>query len=355
VGQSLRNEGVILIDSISALNSVGEATLIEGFEESSDWLLYSAPGVEDQFSVIESEEALEGNRVAELLFPSAVSPSPRVIAPLKGNSLPLPVLMNPLAMSYFGIGIEGDIAFARLSDVIVPIILVGTIDYFSSMDPATGIVVTNPRYLYALSALFEVDDYRHPSELWIDFDDNISPLQTDELVASLTQFDAEIPIQNEIVLVELLKRTSEDPTLRVSGTGILTVAFVAVLTLTTLGFIVSLTLTTWQRTLEFAVLRALGTSRFTILRSLILEWSAVLVLGVGLGLLLGRVISQLMLSFLEVTEQGTPVLPPFRLLTDWYAVGAAVAFLFGVVLITLITTWLVAMKRASGKQLRITQ
>ena len=355
VGQSLRNEGVILIDSISALNSVGEATLIEGFEESSDWLLYSAPGVEDQFSIIESEEALEGNRVAELLFPSAVSPSPRVIAPLKGNSLPLPVLMNPLAMSYFGIGIEGDIAFARLSDVIVPIILVGTIDYFPSMDPATGIVVTNPRYLYALSALFEVDDYRHPSELWIDFDDNISPLQTDELVASLTQFDAEIPIQNEIVLVELLKRTSEDPTLRVSGTGILTVAFVAVLTLTTLGFIVSLTLTTWQRTLEFAVLRALGTSRLTILRSLILEWSAVLVLGVGLGLLLGRVISQLMLSFLEVTEQGTPVLPPFRLLTDWYAVGAAVAFLFGVVLITLITTWLVAMKRASGKQLRITQ
>jgi putative ABC transport system permease protein len=223
------------------------------------------------------------------------------------------------------------------------------------MDPAAGIIVTNPTYLYALSALFEVKDYKHPSELWIDFDDEISSTQADALIDNLTEFKAEIPIQNEIILRDLLERTSEDPTLRVSGTGILTVAFVAVLTLTTLGFIVSLTLTTWQRTLEFAVLRALGTSRLTILRSLVLEWSAVLVLGVGLGLVLGRVISELMLSFLEVTEQGTPVLPPFRLITDWYAVGAAVVFLFVVVLVTIVTTWLVAMKRASGKQLRITQ
>ncbi|MDG1840511.1 MAG: ABC transporter permease [Dehalococcoidia bacterium] len=355
VGQSLRNQGIILIDSISALDSDGQDTLIESFEETSDWLLYSAPGVEDRFSIIETAEALEGNRVAELLFPSAVSPSPRVIAPLKGSSLPLPVLMNPLAMSYFGVGNEGEIAFARLSDVVVPIVLVGIVDYFPSMDPAAGIIVTNPKYLYALSALFEVEDFRHPSELWVDFEDGISSSQTVELVENLTEFGAEIPVQNEVVLGDLLERTTEDPTLRVSGTGILTVAFVAVLTLTTLGFIVSLTLTTWQRTLEFAVLRALGTSRFTILRSLVLEWSAVLVLGVGLGLILGRVISQLMLSFLEVTEQGTPVLPPFRLITDWYAVGAAVAFLFVVVLVTLVTTWLVAMKRAGGKQLRITQ
>ena len=355
VGQSLRSQGIILIDSISAVDIDGKNTLIEGFEEASDWLLYSSPGVENQFSIIEDEQAFEGNRVAELLFPPAVAPSPRVIAPLRGNSLPLPVLMNPLAMSYFGIGYEGEIAFAKLNDLIVPIVLVGTIDYFPSMDPAAGIMVTNPTYLYALSALFEVEDYRHPSELWVDFDDEISPTQADALIGNLTEFEAEIPIQNEIILRDLLERTSEDPTLRVSGTGILTVAFVAVLTLTTLGFIVSLTLTTWQRTLEFAVLRALGTSRFTILRSLVLEWSAVLVLGVGLGLVLGRVISQIMLSFLEVTEQGTPVLPPFRLITDWYAVGAAVVFLFVVVLVTLVTTWLVAMKRASGKQLRITQ
>ena len=355
VGQSLRSQGIILIDSISAVDIDGKNTLIEGFEEASDWLLYSSPGVENQFSIIEDEQAFEGNRVAELLFPPAVAPSPRVIAPLRGNSLPLPVLMNPLAMSYFGIGYEGEIAFAKLNDLIVPIVLVGTIDYFPSMDPAAGIMVTNPTYLYALSALFEVKDYRHPSELWIDFDDEISSTQADALIENLTEFEAEIPIQNEIILRDLLERTSEDPTLRVSGTGILTVAFVAVLTLTTLGFIVSLTLTTWQRTLEFAVLRALGTSRFTILRSLVLEWSAVLVLGVGLGLVLGRVISQIMLSFLEVTEQGTPVLPPFRLITDWYAVGAAVVFLFVVVLVTLVTTWLVAMKRASGKQLRITQ
>lgn len=355
VGQSLRNRGVILIDSISALDTDGASTLIESFEEIPDWLLYSATGVEDKFSIIETEQAFEGNRVAELSLPQAVSPSPRIIAPLKGNSLPLPVLMNPLAMSYFGVDSEGDIAFAILSDLVVPIILVGVIDYFPSMDPAAGIVVTNPKYLYALSALFEVEDYRQPSELWIDFNDELSSIETDNLIEDLTQFNAEIPVQNEIVLGDLLERTSEDPTLRVSGTGILTVAFAAVLTLTTLGFIVSLTLSTWQRTLEFAVLRALGTSRFTILRSLVLEWSAVLVLGVGLGLVLGRVISQLMLSFLEVTEQGTPVLPPFRLITDWYAVGAAVVFLFVVVLVTLVTTWLVAMKRASGKQLRITQ
>ena len=116
-----------------------------------------------------------------------------------------------------------------------------------------------------------------------------------------------------------------------------------------------MTIDIWKRTLEFAILRALGTSKYTILRALLFEWLIVFVLGAGLGVLLGRFVSELMMSFLEVTEVGTPVLPPFELLTDWLVLSVAIGFLFVIMILGLVISWLRGMSRADGTELRITQ
>jgi ABC-type antimicrobial peptide transport system permease subunit len=78
-----------------------------------------------------------------------------------------------------------------------------------------------------------------------------------------------------------------------------------------------------RRRTEFAVMRAMGVSRGQVFRLLALEYALVAVLGIVVGVFLGRLVGRQMLSFLEVTEGGDPVVPPFILQTNWALVAAA--------------------------------
>jgi hypothetical protein len=66
------------------------------------------------------------------------------------------------------------------------------------------------------------------------------------------------------------------------------------------------------------------------------EYALVVVVGLGVGVYLGLVVGRQMLSFLNVTENGARVVPPFILQTQWNVVGlgvAAVLIIFGVALL----------------------
>ena len=143
--------------------------------------------------------------------------------------------------------------------------------------------------------------------------------------------------------------------LQAGGSGILVVAFVAVLALTTLGFVVTLATSMQSRIVEFAVLRAVGSSSRQILRSMLVEWGTVLVIGSVIGVFLGRRVASVMLSFLDVTEEGDRVLPPFIVQTDWMRLGWGVGILVVIVAIALIVSWAASMRAADARQLRITQ
>jgi|GEM_PF-1588863 len=355
VGQSLRLEGKVLIDDLSVIFDDGSGAVVEDFEESSRWLIYSAAGVEDELVLGVDPDSERSGMVMAWSLPAAVSPSSRVIAPLSGDSVPVPVVMNPVAMSYFGLVEVGSLTTMSLEGYSVPVVLVGVVDYFPTLDPAAGFVITDVSHLYSLGALFQVSRMKQSNELWLNFHELLSPEQEAEVVSELSEFDAELPLGDTIHLTELLDRTNADPTLKVSGSGLLAIAFIAVLGLASLGFLVSMTIDIWKRTLEFAILRALGTSKYTILRALLFEWLIVFVLGAGLGVLLGRFVSELMMSFLEVTEVGTPVLPPFELLTDWLVLSVAIGFLFVIMILGLVISWLRGMSHADGAELRITQ
>ena len=355
VGQSLRMEGKVLIDDLAVIFDDGRGVVVEDFEDSSTWLVYSAAGVEDELVLGVDSDSERSGMVMAWSLPAAVSPSSRVIAPLSGDSVPVPVVMNPVAMGYFGLVEVGSLATMSLEGYSVPVVLVGIVDYFPTLDPAAGFIITDINHLYSLGALFQVSGLKQSNELWVNFQQSLSPDREAEVVSELSDFGAELPLGDTIHLTELLDRTNADPTLKVSGSGLLAIAFIAVLGLASLGFLVSMTIDIWKRTLEFAILRALGTSKYTILRALVFEWLIVFVLGAGLGVLLGRFVSELMMSFLEVTEVGTPVLPPFELLTDWLILSVAIGFLFGIMIFGLMISWLRGMSRADGTELRITQ
>ena len=143
--------------------------------------------------------------------------------------------------------------------------------------------------------------------------------------------------------------------LRAPGAGLRRASLPAVVGLAALGFVFTLVLGARSRTVEFAVLRAIGSSRLQILRSMVLEWGVVLVIGAVVAALLGRRVARVMLSFLDVTEDGTRVLPPFSLETDWATLGVGIGALVAVVALGLVLSWASALRRATAGELRLTR
>jgi hypothetical protein len=62
-----------------------------------------------------------------------------------------------------------------------------------------------------------------------------------------------------------------------------------------------------------------------------------------------------MLSFLNVTESGAEVVPPFTVETDWLTIGAGVAALAGVAAVGLIFAWISSVRDDTTIELRLTR
>jgi hypothetical protein len=71
--------------------------------------------------------------------------------------------------------------------------------------------------------------------------------------------------------------------------------------------------------------------------------------------LLGRQLAEVMLSFLNVTEDGFTVVPPFTVQTDWVVLGGGVALLTAVAVIGLVIAWSSSVHTDTSIELRITR
>jgi len=351
----LRIDGSLYFDDFTAVNAAGQRTLMESFEGEFHWTMYSAQGKSESFGV-STEFAHSGGNSAHWIWEKAVGRVERVLA-LNDPTVPVAALMNGPAMGAFGTG-PGGIATAGVEGVLVPLSIRAQIEMFPTLDPELGMVIVNYQHWRSLVTAALHFELAAQNELWIDFDDATSIEEQQEIVASLLSGEAPIETvaaRSPKLLSLRLEEVSSDPTLQASGSGILAVAFISVLALSTLGFIVTLVLSARSRTVEFAVLRIIGTSARQILRSMLLEWGTVVVIGAVVGILLGRQVARIMLSFLEVTDQGVQVLPPFILQTNWMTVGVGIGVLSGLVAIALGVAWATTMRRANASELRITQ
>jgi len=111
----------------------------------------------------------------------------------------------------------------------------------------------------------------------------------------------------------------------------------------TLGFIVYAYLSARSRQLEFAILRTLGFSFRQVIALIGFEQIFIIVTGMGLGTYLGILLSRVMMPFLQLTEHGQRVLPPFIFVTDWQKVlttygMVAIGFVVTITLVVLYFT-----------------
>ncbi len=347
----VRQAGSLYFDDVEVVREGGDRILLDDFEGQFTWSMF-APVRSAESMDLSDEQAASGRRAMRWSWGLGITEGRRLLA-VNAANVPLAAVVSPGVAQLHGLEVGGLFA-VQIEGQVVPVAVRAIAEYFPTLDPTLGYVIVNREHLEALALLLDAPAESRANEVWVDF---TGPLEeqrqiVEQFSAAGSPLDLTGPRSHRD---ERLAAVEADPTLRAGGSGILTASFVAVLALSTLGFIVTLVLGARGRTLEFAVLRAVGSTRAQILRSLVLEWGVVLVLGAAIGVLLGRRIARVMLSFLDVTEDGGRVLPPFMVSTDWVALAVGGLVLLVATGLALGLAWGATMRRADARELRYTR
>jgi hypothetical protein len=312
----------ILIDRIAVQEGERE-TIVESFESGAGrWdRMARDPNVDDRIATATAAGTPDGTQVLQLTTAIGRNPQMRGIY-VRGLAAPLPALVSREFAAAAGVG-PGSTAEVVIDDRAVPITVIDTLDLFPTLEAGgRGFVILD------LDALIDWSrrangSLRSPSEGWMSLEPG----------ASATEVALEVRSQGIPLVVirdEEVRRATTNPIISAGASGLLGVGFIVSLSVLCLAMVLSLVLDAERRVVPTSVLRAVGLAPRSIFGALAIEYGAVVALGSVLGLVLGLQVSALMLRFLEVTETGQPVLPPFALTTNWSALGLALAVLAAV-------------------------
>lgn len=320
----------VFIDDISVTDAGGAERSVEDFEGTVEWTaLPSRQTIQDAFR-ISGDRPHGGRSSGQFAFRTGAGSGVRGIYVQDAN-VPLPALVSTSFLGATGLGI-GSQTMIQAGDALIPIVVRDSFDLFPTMPVGEGpAVIVNRDLLTSWVNSFVDSSVRRPTEVWFSLQPDAD---RDALAAALASPDYRLTavIDRE----RALRSIERNPLIAAGGSGILFVAFLAVLVLVGAALLVSLWIAVQRRRVEFAVLRALGLSRGQVFRMLAFEYSLVVVLGIVAGTYLGLVVGRQMLSFLNVTESGARVVPPFVLQTEWGVVAAGIAvvlLVFGAALI----------------------
>ena len=319
----------VYIDDLSSVDPDGSFNLLEGFEGVVRWeAIPSAERSTDSLQ-LSREEVRSGSQAARLGFRRGTTGERRGLFPAD-RGIPLPLVASAAFLEENGLEI-GDEDLLEIDKLIVPFVVRGVYERFPTLSSLEGpSVVLNRDQLLRWGYMVSTTPgaLSRANEVWFD----LAP-DADRAVIAETLDD--LGLRRVVDQEATLASVRSNPLIAASGTGILSVSFVATLALVAVALLVSLWMAVQRRRVEFAVLGAIGLTRRQVLSVLGLEYAIVGVVGVAAGVLVGQFVGRRMLSFLDVTEAGLPVEPGFVLQTEWsYVVvgAAAVAAIFAVAL-----------------------
>lgn len=314
-------ERYISFDDITAIGP-GGPVLIEGFEAGGAWTTFPdrTPTV-DRFEIL-PDAAATGAAGGRYAFRPGPSNELRGIY-LNNFLTPLPIVVSDSFLARTGATVGSAAMLVVNLDTLVPVVIVDHFALLPTTTTAAGPVIVIDRD--ALTRWSELSDHLGtprvgPAEIWFDLAEG-----ADEAALTAALIEPPFRLDRAVSRSAELERANRNPLIAAGGSGILALAFVAVLGLVGAALITQLLASVARRRVELAVTRALGLSRGQVVRMLALEYGVVVVTGVIAGVVLGLFVSGQMLSFLEVTQSGARVEPPFELKTEWLVVaGAAV-------------------------------
>lgn len=299
---------------------MGEWTLF--VQESSSWISAVIAGQKDTFT-INNEVVHNGTASGEFSWIPRRTFGHRGIYP-NLDTRPMTILVSRSLLSGLGASV-GDEIQMRVPGQFIPVVIKDVVDYFPTLDPADrGFVIANlDRIMSTRNLALGGSSHLYPNEVWLSVTDDKE--QREILLETLDTggFRArELYDKEEIVAV-----SKADPLVAAGWGGILLIAFLGVILVSGLGFVVYAYLSARGRQLEFAILRTLGFSLRQIIGVITLEQLFVIGSGMGIGTLIGLRLSSMMMPFLQLTERGQRVLPPFVPVVDWLTIGIAYVIL----------------------------
>lgn len=334
-------------------SSLPEPIIIEDFEDVSDWGTpvtgMSRGRPVGDFLSRAWVQVHDGAASGKFFWRATSSFGNRGIFP-NLDERPLTVIASQSLLDGIGWSV-GTSATFRLPGQLVPVEIKDVVDMFPTLDPEAGaFALVNIDRLTAIRALaLDSKVAFYPSEVWLKVtEDEEQREATIETLGSM-RYRAEEFRDRETMLVE----SREDPLGAAGWGGILLIAFLGVILVSGLGFVVFAYLSARGRQLEFAILRTLGFSLRQIIGLICLEQVFVVGSGIGIGTLLGLQLSSVMTPFLQLTEMGRRVLPPFIPAIDWPTVGIAYIILAVAFMLTISLVILFFSRVAIHRALRI--
>jgi len=351
-------KAIYLDDLQATVSSSSEPVIIQEFEDVKGWVALTDDSIggggtgsstaKDTFGV-SNEVAHAGESAGKLTFASTRSFGLRGLYP-NYDSNPLSVVVSQSLLDRTGLKV-GSFATFRLPGQYIPVIIEDAVEYFPTLDPAAkGFALANVDRVTAIRNLALGANTRfYPNEVWLKVTDDTEERKTTIETLHSSKYIAREFYDQDAMITE----SKEDPLVAAGWGGILLIAFLGVILVSGLGFVVYAYLSARGRQLEFAILRTLGFSLRQIIGLICLEQIFVIGSGMGIGTLLGLQLSSVMMPFLQLTEMGVRVLPPFIPVTDWLTIGIAYIILAAAFILTIALVILFFSKVAIHRALRI--
>ena len=246
------------------------------------------------------------------------------------DSRPLAVIASRSFLDNAKVSVGGLVRI-RLPGQFIFVTIEDVVDYFPTLDPAAkGFLIANlDRLLDTRNMQLTTPTY--PNEAWLTVASDGEKRAAAIDILKVGKYGAKGFYDREAMVSSL--RT--DPLAGAGWSGMLMIAFLGVILVSSLGFVVYSYLSAQGRQLDFAILRTLGFSLRQIIGLVCFEQLFIIVVGMGMGTLIGERLSYIMMPFLQLTEQGQRVLPPFILTINWGTIGIAYAVLAVAFIITI--------------------
>ena len=329
-----RSRGSVEIGEIS-YSAGGEPQIIEDFEGAHSWQptpLEVGEEAVDRLTPLSNDGAVRFSWTAE-------------VASLRGIRYaaaqePLPMLMSRDALEQ-GRSEIGDEIRIRVGAMPMLFRIAGVFEHFPTWDPG----VDPPLLIVDRAALFDRifssaaagTSLAVLDELWLD-----APLAA---IAPLLKAE-EIPLDADGIITASSARAEleADPLLVAAWNGVFIGALAAVAVAASFGLVVLMSVTAQARRVEFAVCQSVGMSARQILGLIGIEQIAVIIVGLGAGLIVGTQAGPVLLDFFSLTPEGRDVVPPLEFLIDWRTVGIQLGALVGLFALNL-TAFLYFLRR----------
>ena len=303
--------GSIALDDVSAVVE-GETQVVEDFESVGPLIPLPNIGVIQDTRTYEAEAAHSGRAGVLFSWTERISGGPRgLFVP------PVPMPIPAVGSDRFGVGQE---LLLRVKSQPIQLSVRDVADYFPTLRPAESpFLIVNLEHLDRYLNILPLGSPVGPTEYWLGLQEGADREQTLEELRDVLPSYGQIREREE-----LAERATGNPLAGGAWSGLALLAAGALGGVAVLGLGLYAGLAVRRARLELGVLQSLGLSRWRVRMMLALEGLVVTAVGLGVGTVMGALVSRWALDYLGVTARGRAVVPPMALAQDGWL--AALAF-----------------------------